>query len=75
VRFWPLKIIWANFLAKILGRPGLTRSVNIIDKNTSKHFQVNNAGGGTMAGYQDCNFDKPLAVFDYVMNLNCRRYN
>jgi NAD(P)-dependent dehydrogenase (short-subunit alcohol dehydrogenase family) len=38
------------------------------------HLQVNNAGGLTMTGYQDSHFMQPLEVFDYVINLNARRY-
>jgi len=33
---------------------------------------VNNAGGLTKPGYQDCHFMRPLEVFDYVINLNTR---
>jgi hypothetical protein len=27
-----------------------------------------------MPGYKDSNFTRPLEVFDYVMNLNARRF-
>uniref|UniRef100_A0A914VTE0 Uncharacterized protein n=1 Tax=Plectus sambesii TaxID=2011161 RepID=A0A914VTE0_9BILA len=48
----------------------------IIDETVKKFGQldvlVNNAGGGTLEGFNDSHFNQPLKVYDYVNNLNMR---